>query len=93
MVFIRIADWIYTWSISEGGIDMIKLIGSFLVGVLISMLIAYMYFTVFQHEKIYHCHAKKGFLLESLSQNSSVFVKVEPSVFCINLDNEGGKKK
>ena len=72
---------------------MIKLIGSFLVGVLVSMMVAYMYFTVFQHEKIYHCHAKKGFLLESISPKSSVFVKVEPPVFCINLDNKGGKKK
>ncbi len=72
---------------------MIRLIISFLIGVLVSMMVAYMYFTVFQHEKIYHCHAKKGFLLESLSQNSSVFVKVEPPVFCINLDNKGGKKK
>ncbi len=71
---------------------MIKLIGSFLVGVLVSMMVAYMYFTVFQHEKIYHCHAKKGFLLESISPNSRVFVKVEPPMFCINLDDKGGKK-
>ncbi len=72
---------------------MIRLIISFLIGVLVSMMVAYMYFTVFQHEKIYHCHAKKGFLLESLKHNNSIFVKVEPPVFCINLDNKGGKKK
>jgi len=70
---------------------MINLTISFLIGVLVSMMVAYMYFTVFQHEKIYHCHAKKGFLLESLSENSSVFVKVEPSVFCINLDKRKGE--
>jgi hypothetical protein len=71
---------------------MIKLVASFLVGVAISMVIALMYFTIFQPEKVYHCHAKKGFLLESISPNNSVFVKVEPPVFCIDLNHKEKKK-
>lgn len=71
---------------------MIKLVASFLVGVAISMVIALMYFTIFQPEKVYHCHVKKGFLLESISPNSDVFVKVEPPVFCIDLNHKEKKK-
>jgi len=71
---------------------MIKLITSFLIGVAISMVIALMYFTIFQPEKVYHCHVKKGFLLESLNPSSSVFVKIEPPVFCIDLNHKEKKK-
>ena len=66
---------------------------SFFVGVALTFVTIYLYHTYWTDQKEYLCHAKKGFLLESLSQNSSVFVKIEPPVFCINLDNEGGKKK
>tara|TARA_R110000851_G_scaffold52000_1_gene123185 strand:- start:578 stop:811 length:234 start_codon:yes stop_codon:yes gene_type:complete len=66
----------------------------FLVGLAVAWIGALTYIVVqADANKVYHCHAKKGFLLESLKHNSSIFVKVEPPMFCVNLDNKGGKKK
>lgn len=66
----------------------------FLVGLAVAWIVALTYLvSQVDADKVYHCHAKKGFLLESISPNSSVFVKVEPPVFCITIDDKGGKKK
>jgi len=65
---------------------------SFFVGVALTFVTIYLYHTYWTDQKEYLCHAKKGFLLESLSPDSRVFVKVEPSMFCIDLDNKGKKK-
>jgi hypothetical protein len=66
----------------------------FLVGLAVAWIGALTYMvSQVDANKVYHCHAKKGFLLESLKHNNSIFVKVEPPVFCINLDNKERKKK
>tara|TARA_R110002012_G_scaffold3562_8_gene16672 strand:- start:7461 stop:7679 length:219 start_codon:yes stop_codon:yes gene_type:complete len=72
---------------------MIKYLPPFLIGVAVAWIVALTYIMLqVEPKKMYHCHAKKGFLLESISPNSRVFVKVEPPMFCINLDDKGGKK-
>lgn len=66
----------------------------FLVGLAVAWIGALTYMvSQVDANKVYHCHAKKGFLLESLKHNNSIFVKVEPPVFCINLDSKERKKK
>ena len=65
---------------------------SFFVGVALTFITIYLYHTYWTDQKEYLCHAKKGSLLESLSPDSKVFVKVEPPMFCIDLDNKEKKK-
>ena len=70
---------------------MINLVASFLIGALSVSASLMVYDALNQPEKIYHCHAKKGFLLDSLNANSKVFVKVEPPMFCMNIDKKESK--
>tara|TARA_R110002020_G_scaffold246481_2_gene460293 strand:- start:322 stop:546 length:225 start_codon:yes stop_codon:yes gene_type:complete len=70
----------------------IEMVVSFFVGVCLTFATVYLYHNYWQADKQYVCHAKKGFLLESLNSNSSVFVKTEPQKFCIDMDNKKGKK-
>lgn len=69
-----------------------EMVVSFFVGVALTFAIVFLYHNYWQDQKKYHCHAKKGFLLESLNAHSDVFVKSEPPKFCINLNHKKDNK-
>jgi len=75
---------------------MINLTISFLVGVAIAWVTSLIYITYWQTEpeKLYHCHGKNFFLMETVIPNSDIYVKTQPEKFCIDIRNikERGKK-
>lgn len=64
---------------------LIKLAGSFLMGCLITYCFGFLYVNYKTPAKLYHCHGKHFFLMESIKPNGSVYVKTSPEKLCLDI--------